>query len=186
MKKQAFFFMLLAGFLLLQACNTDFKSSNQTADSGQVNSESAVVDEEVSNFLIMASSGGLMEVQLGEMAKQNSKSEGVKNFGIMMVKDHNSANSELRDLASRKHVTVPDMMKEEHQKHVNELTPLRGPEFDEKYMKLMTDDHKEDIELFQKASTFDEPEVKAFAEKTLPILKKHLEAAKKIEKNLMM
>ena len=186
MKKRAFFFMSLAGLLLLQACNTDSKSANQTVDNGQANLDSAAVGDEVSDFLVMASSGGIMEVQLGEMAEQNSKSEGVKNFGIMMVKDHKNANTELRELASLKDITLPDMMKDDHQKHVNELTPLRGPEFDEKYMNLMTDDHKEDIELFEKAATFEDADVKAFAEKTLPVLKKHLEAAKKIEKNLMM
>ena len=186
MKKNTFFFIALAGLLSVQACNTDIKSSKHMEDAEQAGEDAAINDDNISDFMIKAFSGGMMEVQLGQMAEQNSNSEGVRNFGIMMIKDHRNANSELRKLASQKDVSLPAVVNEDHQKLINELTPLRGVEFDEKYMERMADDHKEDIDLFEKVTNFEDPDVSAFAAKTLPVLKKHLEAAKKIKRNLTM
>jgi putative membrane protein len=67
---------------------------------------------------------------------------------------------------------------------VNDLTPLRGAEFDEKYMRMMVKDHNEDIELFEKAAKSHDPDISAFANKTLPVLGKHFVAAKKISEGL--
>jgi putative membrane protein len=186
MKKHTIFLIVLVGFLFGQACNADMKSAKRGADTEQTSKDVSNMDEDISDFMTRAFSGGMMEVQLGEMAEQNSKSEGVRNFGIMMVKDHQKANSELRRLASRKDVSLPAVVNEDHQKYINELTPLRGLEFDEKYMDMMVDDHEGDIDLFEEAADFKDPDVSAFAAKTLPVLKKHFEAAKKIKRNLTM
>jgi putative membrane protein len=49
---------------------------------------------------------------------------------------------------------------------------------------MMVDDHKEDIGHFEKAAKFKDAEVSAFANKTLPVLRKHLEEAERINKTL--
>lgn len=103
----------------------------------------------------------------------------------MMVKDHGKTNEALKALAASKNIALPSSVNEDHQKLINELTPLRGPEFDEKYMKMMVDDHREDIELFEKATKLNDSDISAFAEKTLPVLKKHLTAAQKISDGLI-
>jgi putative membrane protein len=186
MSKFALCSMLLVALLSLQACNTDSKSKHIIGDAEQSDSNASIIDDDISDFMNKAASGGMMEMQLGEMAEQSSKSQGVKNFGIMMVKDHTKATAELRTLAAKKDISLPSVVSEDHQKHINELTPLRGAEFDEKYMDMMVEDHKEDIDLFEKASKSEDQDISAFAAKTLPVLKKHFEAAKKIERNLTM
>ena len=46
----------------------------------------------------------------------------------------------------------------------------------------MVDDHESDVSAFQKqADNGTDPDVKAFAAKTLPVLKKHLDAIKAIQ-----
>jgi len=181
-----FIFILLAAFLSLQACNIESQSNYKAGSADQSANQSAIVDDDILDFMNKAASGAMMEVQLGEMAEQNSKSDGVKNFGIMMVKEHTRANGDLQNLAKQKDIVLPAVVSEEHQKHINELTPLRGPEFDEKYMDMMVNDHQADISLFQKAVNFNDPDISAFAAKMLPVLEKHLKAAKKIERNLTM
>lgn len=58
------------------------------------------------------------------------------------------------------------------------LGKLSGNDFDKAYMKHMVDDHKKDVSEFEKASrSAKDPEVKAFAAKTLPTLKAHLQQA---------
>ncbi|NEU07109.1 DUF4142 domain-containing protein [Flavihumibacter sp. R14] len=186
MKRNTLFFILLAVIWTVQACNTNKSSKDHSGIDDHAHSDASAIDDDISDFIMKAASGGMMEVQLGEMAKLNSRSEGVKNFGIMMVKDHSKANTELQKLASEKNIILPAVPNEDHQKHINELTPLRGAEFDEKYMALMLHDHKEDIDLFEKAAENSDPDVSAFASATLPVLKKHWEAARKIEMNLTM
>ena len=186
MSKFALSSMLIATLLSLQACNSDSRLRHKMGNAEQSDSDIPIIDVDISDFMNKAASGGMMEIQLGEMAEQNSKSEGVKNFGIMMVKDHKRTIAELKTLAAKKDIALPAVVSEDHQKHINELTPLRGAEFDEKYMDMMVNDHKEDIDLFEKAAKFEDHDVSAFAAETLPVLRKHFEAAKKIERNLTM
>jgi putative membrane protein len=49
----------------------------------------------------------------------------------------------------------------------------------------MVEDHEEDIRKFEDAAKNGrDPDIRAFAAKTLPVLRKHLDAAKKIKKGL--
>ena len=62
---------------------------------------------------------------------------------------------------------------------------MNGADFDKAYMAQMVDDPKKDIGAFEKEEKKgSDTTVKAFAEKTLPILKHHLEMAKDLNKKL--
>ena len=141
--------------------------------------------EEGQEFLVEAASGGLMEVQLGEMAAQKASSADVKAFGQMMVNDHTKANNELKGLAASKNITIPSVPGEDHQKHINEISEKTGAEFDKAYMSLMTDDHQEDVNNFEKAANnVNDADIKAFAAKTVPTLRQHLQQAQSINDKL--
>ena len=184
MKKVNFLLLVLVVIWSISGCNSGPKSGVNNKNAQDLTDTANTVEDEVSEFLIKAASGGMMEVQLGEIADKNSKSQGVRNFGIMMIKDHGKANEEIKSLASSKNVSLPATINEEHQKHINELTTLRGAEFDEKYMDMMVEDHQEDIEFFEKAAKMNDSDISAFASKTLPVLTKHLNAAQKIKDGL--
>ena len=58
------------------------------------------------------------------------------------------------------------------------MQKLSGAEFDRAYMDHMVKDHKKDIAEFRKqASSGKDPEIKAFAAKSLPTLQEHLKMA---------
>lgn len=133
------------------------------------------------DFLKEAGQGGMAEVELGKLASANAKNAEVKKFGQMMVTDHSAANKELEALAGKKNVTVPKDLGT-HQSTLDKLKGLKGDDFDKEYVEEMVDDHETDVAAFQKqADTATDPDVKAFAAKTLPVLKKHLEAIKAIQ-----
>ena len=132
-------------------------------------------------FLIEAARGGLAEVELGKIASTKAANAEVKQFAEMMVKDHSSANAELKDIASKKGVTLPAQMDPAHQAKIEELRGKVGAEFDRSYIEAMVEAHEKDVAEFERQSTSaSDPEVKAFAAKTLPVLKKHLESVKAI------
>lgn len=130
-------------------------------------------------FLLEAAMGGMMEVELGKIAVQKGASEGVKQFGQRMVDDHSKAGDELAKLAASKGITLPTQLDEKNRKDVDNLSKLSGTEFDRAYAKAMLSDHKKDVSAFEKESmNSQDTDVKAFAAKTLPTLKEHLEMAK--------
>jgi putative membrane protein len=192
MKKHFSFFFMLCLTCWISACNNSGsnKDSVEKADSAnekKADSSTKVmkVDEETSDFMVKAADGGMMEVELGKVAREKAKNQRVKEFGEMMVVDHSKANEELKSLAAQKNVTIPAAVGEDHRKHIDDLSKKSGADFDKAYMKMMVDDHKEDIDLFEKdSSSGKDPDVKAWAAKTLPVLRKHLAAAKSINSKL--
>lgn len=196
MKKISLVAAICLGFTAFQAC-TDGGSSDavdSANESNEVKQDSASagagqsagpVSEEGSKFAVEAASGGMMEVQLGELAQQKASSQRVKDFGAMMVRDHSKANDELKSLAGMKNITLPPAPGEDHMKHIEELSKKSGREFDREYMDMMVEDHQEDVNKFEQASqNSKDPDLQAFASKTLPVLRAHLDSAKNIQQGL--
>lgn len=202
MKKLSFLCLMAAGVLAIQSCGDNNNDNNVAAnvdtvstttnndalsDTNNMNradnatASSSLTDED-NKFVMKAASGGLMEVELGKLAQAKASNAKVKEFGSMMVTDHSKANDELKALAQSKGITLPGTMTDEHQKHVKDLSEKTGTDFDEAYMKMMVNDHKDDVDNFEECSKDSkDADLKAFATKTLPVLQKHLAEAKTIK-----
>jgi putative membrane protein len=143
------------------------------------------VSKDDASFMKEAAEGGMMEVQLGKLAGEKASSKQVKEFGQRMLQDHSKANEALKKLAANKGVKLPTTLEGKHKSAVDRLSKLSGDEFDREYMRLMVDDHKEDVEKFEsQAKKADDPDVKKFASQHAPILKKHLELAQSARKQV--
>ena len=184
MKKLSISLMLLLAAWSFQACNNagnNTDSVENAKDSNEKKEDATAVKEDDSEFLVEAANGGMMEVQAGQLASTKAKSARVKAFGSMMVRDHSKANEELKTLAASKNITIPSTLGEDHQKHINDLNEKKGNDFDEAYMNMMVDDHKKDVDKFEDASkNAKDADVKAFAAKTLPVLRTHLDSARSV------
>lgn len=154
-------------------------SGGATSDTAAVNMNETPTSTEANDFMLTAASGGMMEVTLGKMAQEKGSNADVKAFGQKMVEDHGKANTELKAVAATKNVTLPVELLAEHQKHVDEMSKMSGADFDKHYMSMMVEDHQKDVAAFEKATQYQDPDVKAFATKTLPVLKMHLDMAQK-------
>jgi putative membrane protein len=130
-------------------------------------------------FLKDAAQGNLLEVDLGKLAAEKAASNQVKEFGRRMEQDHSKAFKEIEQLAAGKGVELPKDLDAKHKATVNRLAKLSGEKFDREYMQFMINEHKEDVDKFQReADKAKDPDIKAFAGKELPTLKKHLELAR--------
>jgi len=159
------------------------RNSENTGASGEQTGMANLASQD-RNFMMDAAMGGLEEVELGRVAAQKGTSDAVKQFGQRMVDDHSKANSELMSLASSKGITLPTALDEKHQKEVTKLSAMSGAEFDRAYSKMMLSDHNKDVSEFEKQSTKGtDPDLKAFAGKTLPTLQEHLQLAKALPDN---
>jgi putative membrane protein len=129
-------------------------------------------------FVLDAAKGGMVEVELGKLAQEKAASTEVKNFGKRMVDDHSKANDELQSLAKNKNMTLPTDLAPKDKALRDRLSKLSGAAFDRAYMNAMLSDHRKDVSEFKRESTAGkDPEVKAFASKTLPTLEEHLKLA---------
>ena len=129
-------------------------------------------------FMTKAAASGMAEVEMGKLAQTKAANEQVKQFGARMEADHSKANAELKSLAASKNVELPQAPPKKEIAMMDKLKGMSGAEFDRAYMSHMVADHKKDVALFEKeASAGKDPQVKAFAGKTLPTLREHLQMA---------
>jgi len=133
-------------------------------------------------FVTDATRGGMEEVQLGQLAKQKAGSSAVKEFGDRMVTDHQKANDDLKQVVQKKGALIPTSLSHHETSRLEHLEKLSGTDFDKAYVSDMVRDHKKDVKEFEKASqNLSDPDLKAYAEKTLPVLQEHLRMAENLE-----
>ena len=129
-------------------------------------------------FATNAAQGGMAEVELGRLATQRAGDVSVREFGARMVADHSRANSELKSIAGQKGIQLPTELNSEQKSEMEKLSKMSGAEFDKEYMSAMLKDHETDVKDFDtQAKEGNDPEIKAFAGKTLPTLQQHLQMA---------
>jgi putative membrane protein len=141
-------------------------------------SASAKVHSKVSAdalFAKKAAAGGLTEVELGKIAQQNGDSQDVKDFGAQMVTDHGKINDNLKALATKDSLTIPDKPTTDQQALIDKLGKETGKAFDTAYIHAMVKAHVGDKALFtQEASDATNPDLKQFATDSLTVIKDHL------------
>jgi putative membrane protein len=136
-------------------------------------------------FAMGAATGGLAEVELGKLVADHASSPDVKKFGQRMVDDHGKANEELASILTQKSMTPPTTLKGKEKSTYDRLAKLNGAAFDRAYMSDMVKDHEKDVKEFERESTSGkDPDLKAFAGKTLPTLQDHLKMAREIQSKL--
>ncbi|MFI5162573.1 MAG: DUF4142 domain-containing protein [Sphingobacteriales bacterium] len=172
MKKIILSSLLLSLLGLTQSCD-DLKTSNK------YNAETAV-DVMSLHFITTAEAAGHTEMRAAMVAEDVSKNPQVMAFAKMMVADHAAVGAKLDTLKGIELVHQPYTLDEEHVKMIDSIAKLSGNDFDKAYAQMMVNDHTEAVELFNEGNESRDGAVKSFAEKTLPTIEMHLDAAKKL------
>ena len=134
-------------------------------------------------FLSKAADAGSTEIAASKVAQSKSSNPEVKTFADAMVADHTKVAEELKQLASSKQIKVSDQPGTKHQAQIDKLGHLEGQQFDKEYAaSIGVAAHKEAVKLFTDASqNVSDPDIKAFAKKTLPALRHHLDMANALQ-----
>lgn len=132
-------------------------------------------------FARAASRGNAEEIAMGKIATDNSQTEAVRQYGQRLVQDHSKANQQLEAIAARKglHLAPPTP---QQGGAAQEFRQMRGKDFDRAFADRMVQDHQKTIALFrQEASHGSDPDLRAFARDTLPVLESHLQTAQSLQ-----
>jgi len=133
-------------------------------------------------FITEASAKGMADIEASRLAHQKSESKEVKDYTIVVINDRTTANQHLAKIAKK--LDLPVAPREEVVDKAKALMPevADGESFDAAYAASQVKATEEAIQqIQQEAQTTDVPEIKAFAEETLPKLENHLQMAKALQ-----
>jgi putative membrane protein len=198
MKKLFLAPLLLMSLYFFSSCNGNTSGTQKPADTTSTSIDTAksmdslknnagttMIDQKATDFINAAATGGMMEVELGNMANQKASSQRVKDFGKMMVDDHTKVDDNLKNIASQKNIDLPASITPDQRKDIDKLSKKSGAAFDKEYVNMMVDDHKKDIDAFKKAEMdVNDNDIKTFITNTLPTLQKHLDSIQAIKASM--
>ena len=194
-KQKTIIVLFLSSGLFSASCSMTPPGNNSTANSAPIvktepakpmsdKGDSVVTGGDLA-FMNDAAPGEMAEVELGKLAVSKAQNAEVKAFAQKMVEDHSKAGDELKQLAAQKKVMLPPEVMPTHKELMAKLSKLSGTEFDKGYVQAMVADHEKDVAAFENVSkTAADADVKAFAAKTLPTLKMHLEMIKALAEKM--
>jgi putative membrane protein len=132
------------------------------------------------HFIKKAITGDNSEIMLGKIAQDRGDSQGVKDFGAMLVTDHSQGRDKAAQIAAGLGVSPPDGPSAGARLEQAKLMVLTGHSFDHEFAHYMLKDHKKDIADFKKEARGHGPTAE-LAQNTLPLLEKHLDTARDLE-----
>jgi putative membrane protein len=141
----------------------------------------AVAEPSGQHFIKEAIEGNLAEVKIGGLAQQKGASEGVKQFGAALAKDHATANDKAKQTAHTLGLKPPGEPGAKQKAMYQELAALSGAQFDRHFIDGMVKDHEVDIAKYEKEANSGSGPAADYAKAILPDLRKHLEMAQRLQ-----
>ena len=135
-------------------------------------------------FVDFAAQTDMAEANLGQLAGTVASSQAVKDYAQTLVTDHTNDFHQLYNAAHQANLNVPDAIDAKNNKTmIDPFQKLKGAAFDHRYASEMVAGHTKAIAIYKKeAADAQNPALKSYAEDALPVLQKHLDGAKDLEK----
>ena len=159
-----------------KATNADVKQFGQRMvdDHSKANSE----------LMALASQKGVTLPAMSDTAMMNSSSQSTDQAtATSQAMDQQSTPDTSATKERHARVDTDAMLKDD--KGMNKLSGLSGDAFDREYVDMMVKDHEKAVKEFENASMkAKDPDVRAFAAKTLPTLREHLQQVRDIQSRM--
>jgi putative membrane protein len=136
-------------------------------------------------FMQQAAIGGMAEVMLAELVVPRSRNAEVEAFAERMRADHGKANAELKAIADAAGVPLPTTLDAEHSAMRDRLAALSDGAFDRAYLDVQLVDHQKTAQLLTYViGSGQDPVLRAFAGKNLPVILEHLDMVQELQAKL--
>jgi putative membrane protein len=136
-------------------------------------------------FMQQAAIGGMAEVALAELVLARSRDAEVEAFADRMKANHGKANAELKGIADAAGVPLPTTLDTEHRAMREQLENLSGQAFDLAYLQGQLTDHQKSAQLLTYViGSGQDPVLKDFAGKNLPLVLEHLDMVQELQAKL--
>lgn len=128
-------------------------------------------------FVQKASMSNMFEIESSKLALERAQKPETRQFAQMMIRDHTQAGNDLKAAVEDAKLGTALMaatLDEDHQEKMDKLRDKSAEDFDAAYMEMQEDAHDDAVGLFERyAENGDQPRLKQFASKTLPVLRQH-------------
>ncbi len=138
--------------------------------------------ENTASFMVYAADLNMHEIQLGELAQGHGYNVEVQKMARQMVVDHRKALTDLKAIATKNTITLPESVSDKNKKECDKLSEKKRHDFDKEYCEILIEDHKEALKKFEKeAEEGKNEEVRKWAFAQIPSLRTHLDHALALE-----
>lgn len=174
--------MLGASVFLAGACNDEGTAGDNDNDTLNVanNSNNNANDSTSLNagdrdFISDQIEGDMAEIRIAQLAQQKATSAEIKQIAKTIETDHTATLNQMKDLASRKGLTVPTEEDNDGKDMWNNLNEKTGANFDREWTEKVMDKHDKAIKKFQDKTEDNnaDADLKAWAAEVLPKLRMH-------------
>jgi putative membrane protein len=176
--------LLLTAAAVLAAAPAALAQSNTTKDVPATASQ-PMMKVDTATFIEMVASSNAFEVQSSQLAKTNASSDAVKKFAKQMITDHTKAGEQFKAALESVETTSSvsnTTLQPKEQQALDKLKAASGETFDKEYVAAQVKAHDEAVALFRSYSNSgDDPALKEFAKKTLPVLEMHQQHVKELQ-----
>jgi putative membrane protein len=167
---------VLVTLLFLTACSAGVEQHAHPKPPAAA-SQSTDLASQDRDFLEKAAQGNIAESSIGAITSTHTARTEVIAFGQMMVRDHSAANAKLAAIAASKNISLPTDLGE-HQAAYDRVVEKKREPFDHEFAQVMVEEHQGAAELFRsEAANGADPQLKAYAASTLPVIESHLQQA---------
>jgi putative membrane protein len=185
-----------AAAISIAACS---KPADQTnAPSALTNAENAAVPSanpdstvlsttdvtKAPNFVTLAASSDMFEIESSKVALQRSTNADIKHFAQMMIDAHTKTTKTLKGLiaGAGQNLSPPTALPTDLQSKLDTLSSVSPADFDKTYIQDQIDGHQSALNVMQRyAKDGDVESIKQFAASTAPVVQQHLTMAKKLQ-----
>jgi putative membrane protein len=137
------------------------------------------------DFVKEVATSDMLEIAAAKIA-QDKGDAAEKKFAAQMITDHSKTSSEIKALVSSGDVKadIPSVLDDSSQQKLDTLRRAKPADFAGDYDPMQVTAHKEAVSLIERyAKSGDNPKLKDWAGKTLPVLQHHLEMAEALDRH---
>jgi putative membrane protein len=140
------------------------------------------VKQETSSFIVQTAQVNAAELVAAQYAIAKSSSPDVKQFANHILSSRSHVTNELRDLASKRGISMPTYPTSAQLRTLDTLHQETGAKFDKTYAQFMSNEHTTALARFKRAAQSNtiDPEVRTFAQNSLPSMQDTLQQANRL------
>ncbi|GAA4593175.1 hypothetical protein GCM10023194_56820 [Planotetraspora phitsanulokensis] len=140
------------------------------------------VNEQDRTFLLEAHQGNLAEIKAGQLAQKQATTEAVRGMGARLIRDHEALDDEVRRVADKVGVTLPDEPSNEQQAALEQVSDKKGAEFDRAWTASQITGHRKTLAaVATELSNGSSEQVKQLARDAKPVVQEHLDLLESIQ-----
>jgi putative membrane protein len=131
-------------------------------------------------FIAAASMESMSDAQLARLALVRATTESIRAVAMHFIDDCNVILLDIARIATRKNLTLPTSLDQDHDIIAQQMGAKMGADFDSAYIDRIALNHRHAIKLFKRGQTIKIPEISAFASRALAKIEARIKLSRQL------